>query len=327
VSEPDLEVVVPLRWYGSEDLEEMTDYLRRIRSVAQVTVVDGSEPAVFERHAQRWAGLVRHLPPGPWPGRNRKVAGVVTGVLAARSERVVVADDDVRHEPAQLVELARRLEDADLVRPQNVFDPMPWHASWDTARSLLNRALGADHPGTFALRRSTFRRMGGYDGDALFENLQMVRTFRAAGARVRNAPDVYVRRRPPTARQFGNQRIRQAYDDFGQPGRLVLEASWLPGLVLLSTRGPARLLAPVAASVVLAEVGRRRAGGARVYPATAALWAPVWCGERAVCVWLAIAARLRGGAWYHGERVRSATVPVRVPPAGRTDQGTAAAAS
>jgi len=36
------------------------------------------------------------------------------------------------------------LAGADLVGPQNFFDPLPWHARWDSARTLLNRASGGD---------------------------------------------------------------------------------------------------------------------------------------------------------------------------------------
>jgi len=52
--------------------------------------------------------------------------------------------------------------------------------------------------------------MGGYDGDVLFENLQMIRTFHAAGAVEVIAKDLFIIRRPPTAARFFDQRIRQA---------------------------------------------------------------------------------------------------------------------
>ncbi|SNT63817.1 hypothetical protein SAMN05216276_110512 [Streptosporangium subroseum] len=114
---------------------------------------------------------------------NGKVNGVITGLRRARPEHVIIADDDVRYggsEPARLDALLKR---ADLVRPQNRFDPMPWHARWDSARTLLNCGFGADHPGTFGVRRSTFLAMGGYDGNVLFENLELIRTVGAHGGR------------------------------------------------------------------------------------------------------------------------------------------------
>ena len=323
----DLEVVVPLRWGPDGPVREMAGHLRTLSSVADVTVVDGSAPAEFAVHAAAWAPYARHVPPEPWPGRNGKVAGVVTGVRLARHEHVVVADDDVRWDAAGLRRVSELLERADVVRPQNVFSPAPWHARWDTGRTLLNRAAGADYPGTFGLRRSTFCAMGGYDGDVLFENLQMLRTVEAAGGRVVAASDVYVRRLPPTARHFAGQRVRQAYDDFAQPWRLAVEASWLPLLVLAARRGrgAAAVGAGALAAVAVAEVGRHRHGGRAHYPATAALWAPLWAAERAVCVWAAIGARARGGVRYSGGRVPHAAGPVA--PAGRVSRAAAPGSS
>ena len=104
----------------------------------------------------------------------------------------MIADDDVRYDEAALTAVHRLLGRADLVRPQNYFDPLPWHAWWDTGRTLLNRALGADYPGTLAVRRSTFLAMGGYDPDVLFENLELIRTVRGV-RRHRGRPGLAVR--------------------------------------------------------------------------------------------------------------------------------------
>jgi hypothetical protein len=44
-----------------------------------------------------------------------------------------------------------------------------------------------------------------------------------------------------------------------------------------------------------------------VFPATAALLAPVWLAERGVCAWLAVGERLLfGGVRYAGGRIRRA---------------------
>jgi hypothetical protein len=311
----DVEYVLPLKWTAREDPYELTAYLRLLSNWLDVTVVDGSDPEVFDSHSRLWTSWVRHLPPEPRPGRNGKVAGVVTGVRAARHEFVIIADDDVRWDRPGLERAVALLADSDLVRPQNVFSPMPWHARWDTARSLVNRAFGADYPGTYALRRSSFEAAGGYDGDVLFENLEMSRTLRAVGGRETSAASLFVRRIPPTTRHFLGQRTRQAYDDLAQPARLVAEAALLPiGMLLLSglrrnarpSRAPRPLLAAVLGSIALGEVGRRRQGGRAVYPPTAALWTPLWLAERACCVWVAILHRLLGGMPYGGQRIRVA---------------------
>jgi hypothetical protein len=322
-----VEYVLPLKWSAEQserELPELAAYLRRLAPLVAVTVVDGSDAALAARHAESFGPTVRVLTPEPWPGANGKVRGVVTGVRAARHEFVVVADDDVRYHHSELARVAELLADADLVRPQNVFDPCPWHARWDTGRTLLNRALRHDHPGTFGLRRGTFLAMGGYDGDVLFENLELSRTMAAAGGREVHAPDLFVARRPPTARHFAGQRVRQAYDSFATPGRLAAELSVLPALALARRRGRlGRATAALAlATVALAEVGRRRAGGRTVLPWTAPLWAPPWLAERSVCSWLAVARRLGGGVPYAGGRLRTAahstrqlrrTVPGRAP--------------
>lgn len=308
----DAEYVLPLKWSDHEDAHELTTYLRQLTGWLDVTVVDGSNDSTYERHAELWGAWVRHIRPAPRPGRNGKVAGVVTGVFAARHESVIIADDDVRWDRDGLHRALVLLAEADLVRPQNVLRPLPWHARWDTARSLVNRAFGADYPGTYVLRRSLFVAAGGYDGDVLFENLEMSRTLRAAGGREIRANALYVCRRPPTARHFLGQRTRQAYDDLAQPARLIVECALLPLAALLASRlsrpnvahaAPMAVGVAFAAAIAVGEVGRRRAGGSDVYPATSALWTPLWLAERAVCVWLAVAHRLGGGMPYAGQRI------------------------
>jgi len=247
---------------------------------------------------------VTHLPPDTSRGLNGKVVGVQTGLRHGSAERVIIADDDVRYDEESLHRVVKELQAADLVGPQNVFDPMPWHASWDTARSLLNRACFGDYPGTFAIRRSTYDRMGGYSSEVLFENLELMRTVRANGGTVRRPLDIFVARRPPTARRFFAQRVRQAYDDCAQPWRLAMFLPVLPAAVS-SVRGQRLVLVALISSIALAERGRRRAGGAVVFPARTSLLAPVWVLERSVCSWLALGQRVfLGGVSYAGTRVR-----------------------
>ncbi|HXR61836.1 MAG TPA: glycosyltransferase family 2 protein [Solirubrobacterales bacterium] len=302
----DLSYVVPVRWWDGTQRQELAEYLERIVPlVAEVIVVDDSEPEVFAANAAAWGRLVRHVPPGPgerW--LMGKVAGVRTGVELASRERVVLADDDVRYEPEALRRLAGLLDRHDLVRPQNYFSRLPWHARWDTARTLLNRGFGRDYPGTLAVRRSRMLAMGMYDGDVLFENLELIRTVRAHGGSVASPLDLYVARVPPSASHFWGQRTRQAYDDFALPARMAL---WLALVPLLCASGWRRRRWPplVAAglSVAAAEVGRRRAGGAAIFPATSSLLAPVWILERGVCAWLAVLQRLRYGGVRYGDSV------------------------
>lgn len=315
----ELSYVVPIRWHDGEQRQELTAYLALIAPhCAEVIVVDGSAAEIFAANAEAWGEHATHVPPAETESwLMGKVSGVRTGLQLASHERVVIADDDVRYDLEVLRRVGELLAEHDLVRPQNYFAPLPWHARWDTARTLLNRSLGRDYPGTLAVRRSRVLAMGLYDGDVLFENLELIRTVRAHGGRTAAPLDLYVARVPPSAAHFWGQRTRQAYDDFALPLRMALWLAVVPLLLLAALKGRIRLSAQrgvsrirwagpasaAALAVAAAERGRRRAGGARVFPATSSLLAPVWILERGVCAWLAVAQRLRFGGVRYGDSV------------------------
>lgn len=308
--------VLPVRSDDAPD-EGLAPYLAWLAGefgdALQVVVVDSSPAAVFAVHARRWPTTIEHLPPDPdLKTPNGKVGAVLTGLRRARHERVVISDDDVRYDRPALTRLVSLLDEAEVVRPQNYFSPSPWHAQWDTARMLLNRISGGDWPGTLGVSRSALLDAGGYAGSVLFENLELVRTVRAAGGREIVAEDLYVRRLPPTVSRFWSQRVRQAYDEFARPARLTLWLSLLPAGVLLARLHPFALVMALAASGVAAEIGRRQHGGAPFFSARASALAPVWLAERAVCAWLAVASRLvLGGVRYRGRVLREAATPER----------------
>ncbi len=315
--------VLPFRADREREIGELGEYLANVSALAEVLVVDGSSQREFERHAEQFGAAVHHLRPDRDVSYAMgKVNAVITGVRRASNEAVVIADDDVRYEPDALHEVVERLARAELVVPQNYFQPLPWHARWDTARTLLNRIYTGDRwfpvgdfPGTLGVRRTFFLEIDAYDGDLIFENLELMRTIRAAGGKVETALDLYVRRLPPTTRQFFSQRVRQAYDDFAIPLRMVGFLSI--GLVLagLALGKRARLAATFAiGAMALAEKGRRRGDGASVYPPSGSLMAPAWIAERAVCSWLALGQRLvRGGTTYRGGLIsRAATSPAEL---------------
>lgn len=306
--------ITPIRHGAVEDAEETWTYLRLLSTrVREVIVVDGSPPEVFESHAAALMGSsVRHVPVDPeLETPMGKVGGVLTGMRLASHERVVIADDDVRYTSDALTRVVTLLDRYHVVRPQNYFDPLPWHALYDTARTLLNRLFGGDWPGTLGVRRSALGAAGGYDGGAMFENLELVRTVRAVGGNEVVPLDLFVARRPPSVRHFFSQRVRQAYDELARPLRFGLFLAMLPLATALAMRGRwATLGVAVGASVVLAEAGRRRGGGTAVFPATASLLTLVWLAERAACVWLALGARLfLGGIPYGDSVLRLAATP------------------
>ena len=305
----DLTYVLPLKASGPADLE-LSQYVAWLGSLMDVVVVDGSPLPAFAANATRWRDPVRHLPVHS-RSLNGKVAGVCDGVGAARTPWIVVADDDVRYDEAALRAIADLLARHDVVVPQNYFAPARWHTHWDTGRTLINRALRSDYAGTIALRREAFVSTRGYCGAVLFENLELIRTLLAHGFEVHHARDLFVARRPPSARHFAGQRIRQAYDSLAQPRRLAAELSVLPVVTLAVAR---RLFWPLGLAAVavaaVAEAGRRRHDGRAVFPWYLPLLAPAWLAERSVCSWLALGCRLRGGVRYSGQRlIRAATPP------------------
>ncbi|MFD7024427.1 glycosyltransferase [Promicromonospora sukumoe] len=298
------------------ELDDLAGYVRRLARILPVVVVDASPPAVRACHVAAWGRSARTVvPPGHPAGVNGKVVGVHAGLDATDQPLVVVGDDDVRYDGASLRGVLAALGTADLVLPQNVFVPSPWHARWDSARSLVNRAFGHDYGGTVAFRRSALP-SGWYDPQVLFENLELERTVLARGGRVR-VLDVAVPRRPPTVRHFAGQRVRQAYDSLAQPGRLLVELALAPLLAACALAGTrsgrasrwpawALLGTVLGGAVALAEKGRRRGAGTDLFPRSAAVWAPLWVAERAVCVWGAVGWRLVGGVPYAGARLRVA---------------------
>ena len=297
--------VLPIRRTAVVKDDELTAYLAALVKLVPVIVVDGSPAAVFAHHAANWPSAVMHLPVDEdrRGDLNGKVAGVVTGLRRVRTPKVVIADDDVRYDPFALRRIGALLDGAGVVRPQNVFSPAPWHAVLDTGRSLIARATGGDWPGTLGIRMDAYARVGGYDGTVLFENLELVRTLRAAGASELVAYDLFVARRPPDTGHYFAQRVRQAYDEFARPGRLAAQLAVAPALALMSMRFGGRALAGFAVvAIALAEIGRARGGARRVFPPRTAVLAPLWVLERAATSWFAVALRLgRGGVRYsHG---------------------------
>ena len=308
---PPCTYVVPFRRTSASEatLDALAADFRRVGSRCEVIVVDGSPPADFARHATAWRGLCRHVPPDPrWRFRNGKVNGVMTGVAMASSENVVLADDDVVYELSDIERMCELLRDSDLVVPQNYFRPLPWWARLESGRILLNRACrrAGDYPGTHGVRRSTFERIGPYDGNVLFENDEMRRHFCRHGARVHHARDFWIARRPPSFDKWREQRLRQAYEDLDFPLKTAAFAALLPLLALAGVVGGIAGVARYAmllliAGGLLAARGRRD-GAAAVIPATTCLWAPLWVLERMITVYAAAWLKLNQGGYVYGGR-------------------------
>jgi len=245
---PDAEYILPLRWSSDSGLAELSAYLRHLVDWIPVTVVDGSDRALIESHRAAFPPAVRLIPPdqqhvnaaaqasGDGRGSNGKVAGVMAGVRASEAEFLVIADDDVRYTREALAAVVHHLRSADVVRPQNYFAPLPWHARWDTARTLLNRACSADYPGTLAVRRSALLATDGYAG-VLFENLELIRTIKAAGGTERVLPGLFVAFHPAT-RPAGLRRLRPAAAAPCRVGLAPRSCRYRPASCHLAAGGP-----------------------------------------------------------------------------------------
>lgn len=301
--------VLPVRLRDAQPIEELAAYVRSLSAV-EIVIVDGSSADIFAALESGIAGSAIHVPPDPRTnGRNGKARGVLTGLRIATHEKIVVADDDVRYDGLTLSELIGLLDRWDVVRPQNYFCPRPWHAVIDGARSLINRALDGDWPGTLAFRKSALP--NGYSADVLFENLELVRTIRRRGGRELVARGLFVARRPPTTRHFWHQRIRQAYDEFARPSRLIVALSFLPVLAVAITRRKFGVVAMLAiVPVVVAAGGWARSSAYRYFSWLSVAAAPLWILERACSSWLAVFARiLLGGVPYADTIITAAATP------------------
>ncbi|MEA2173579.1 MAG: hypothetical protein QOD00_1171 [Blastocatellia bacterium] len=307
--------ILPIRRVRASQTE-MKDFAAYFRLLAaagcEVLVVDGSPEAVFEEHERAWSLSCRHVRVDPqYRYLNGKVNGIHTGVDLASCEKIIIADDDIRYTAENILRACQLLDQHEMVRPQNYLRPLPWWARMEAARMLLNRALlpTGDYPGTCAFLRSTMRRVGHYDGDVLFDNEEIVRHFALRGAKICNALDFFILKRPSTLNKWWEQRPRQAYEDFVMWAKTAFFLSLLPlGLILVLWAGPLAALAYAAfiscAASLLALRGRR-AGGREFFPAWLCLYAPLWILERSLSVYWAIYWRIAHGGYPFGEHILS----------------------
>ena len=166
-------------------------YLRLARATrAETIVVDGSPAEVFAAHAAAWAAHRR------WPtssSARRRSGDARWARSAACSPASRLASPRAGRHRRRRRAVRRgdaggsrgaRSTTADVVRPQNYFDPLPWHARWDTrphAAQPRDRRRLAGHARACAARCCA--RPAATTAGAMFENLELVRTVLAAGGR------------------------------------------------------------------------------------------------------------------------------------------------
>jgi hypothetical protein len=300
--------------FSPSESAELASYFRTlIEGGCDVLVVDGSPAPVFEQHAVRWRSLVRHEAVDRSFGYlNDKVNGIHTGVNLATTEKIILADDDIRFAAVEIGQVCDLLDRFEVVRPQNFLSPLPWWARMEAARMLVNRATlrTADYPGTCAFRRETMLRVGHYDGDVLFDNEEIIRHFARAGATVSYAINLFVRKRPPTLRKWIEQRPRQAYEDFGLRSKtaLFLSVPIIAGWIGFAFGFKALLLYLAALFLIafaLAAAGRLRGAAAKYFPWSVCFFAPLWIVERTASTYWALYWHFAHGGYPFGDKILS----------------------
>ena len=298
-----------------EEAEDFAQYFEGLRRAGcEVLVIDGSAPEVFIEHHSVWRDVCRHAAVDrKYKYLNGKVNGVHTGVDLASCEKIVVADDDIRYTAADVERACELLDAHEMVRPQNYLSPLSrWWALTESARMLINRGVlrTGDYPGTCAFRRSTFARVGHYDGDVLFDNEEIVRHFLLEGAKVCFAGDFFILKRPPVFRKWMEQRPRQAYEDFVMRMKTLLFISLVPAAITLglvfgaaAALGFAALVSICAVLIALRGLWRDKAY--RFFPPRVLFYAPLWMLERALSVYWALYWRVVRGGYPFGDRVLS----------------------
>jgi hypothetical protein len=299
--------------FERREAEGFREYFRALAEAGcEVLVVDGSPREVFDAHADAWRGACRHAPVDPrYEYLNGKVNGIHTGVALASHDRVILADDDIRYAAADVRRMSGLLDSSEMVRPQNYLRPLPLWARTEAARMLINRAWIAegDYPGTLGVRRSAMLRVGHYDGDVLFDNEEIVRHFRARGAKIRYARDFFILKRPSSLRKWVEQRPRQAYEDFVMRAKTVFFAALPVALALAyafaGLRGALALALTVAVGSALLAARGLCDGAARFFPAWLCLYAPLWVAERSLSTYWAFYWRVTRGGYPFGDRLLS----------------------
>jgi len=258
------------------EVEEFRDYFAGLQAAGcEVIVVEGSAQQIFERHHDNWSNVCRHKAVDPrFRYLNDKVNGLHTGISLATSEKVILADDDIRYRPGDVEKINRA-----------------------TLRI-------ADYPGTCAFRRSTILNAGEYDGDVLLDNEEIIRHFARAGSRICYANNFFIHKRPSKFRKWLEQRPRQAYEDFELRFKTILFASVLP-IALAVAIIDIRYMSIFLLSILLAAVGWARGNARKYFPFNICFFAPFWIFERAFSAYWAFYWFLTRGGYPFGNRLLS----------------------
>src|SRR3954469_13495093 len=103
---PRVTYLLPIRraTFSGTEASDLAEYFRDLGEAGcDVLVVDGSPAPVFGQHDECWRDGCRHERGDRSFGfLNDKVNGIHTGVLRARTEKIILADDDIRYTAAEI---------------------------------------------------------------------------------------------------------------------------------------------------------------------------------------------------------------------------------
>ena len=273
----------------SLDLRPFAEYLSTLGITGcEVIVLDPGETIDEHRRVLRW--VARHV------AVQEPIDVVRTAAELASCDKIVIADENVRYNVADLTELCALLDAHEVVEAQDYLEPMPWWGGIDAGRMLVHRGIDPhpDRGATFGFRRSTLRGLRGFDATG---SIDPVRVLALHGAEVVSEPELFVRRCPQQLGEWLRERPREALLDFDFPAKSAFFFALIPMAILLTMMGGGRLAigytsAVAFASIVMAVRGRMGAGA--FFPLRACLFAPLWVLERSMSVYWALLLRMRG---------------------------------
>jgi len=274
-------------------LRSLADYLSILGiNGCDVIVLDSSPREVFEenRRVLRW--VARHV------AVRAPIDVVRTAAELARTEKIIIAREDVRYDGTDLHDLCTMLDVHEVVEPQDYLDPLPWWGGIEAGRMLVHRGVEPlpDRGATFGFRRGALRALRGFDATGARDP---VRRLAAFGAEVFSAFELFVKRCPPALQQWWRERPSAADDDFALPVKTAFFFALIPMTMLLLVFGGPRVAIGFSSAVAFASIVlalRGRSGASSFFPLRACLFAPLWVLERSVSVYWALLRKVQFGA-------------------------------
>lgn len=269
-------------------LRPLADYLAFLgTNGCDVVVLDSSPREVFDENRRILRWVSRHI------AISAPFDIVRMSADLARTEKIIIARDDVRYDVTDLQDVCTLLDLHEVVEPQDYLDPLPWWGGIEAGRMLVHRGIDPlpDHGATFGFRRNALRALRGFDATATPDPVRRLATF---GAEVFSAFELFVKRRPPQLGEWLRDRPRAAGDDFSMPVKTAFFFTLIPMALLLLAFGGVRVAAGFTGAVAFGSMVlalRGRVGASAFFPLRAVFYAPLWLVERSLSVYWALVPR------------------------------------